>query len=206
MLQNLPTKLLHPPLPPPPLPPAPHRATHNQTLTANTEEFPGDTESEGSFDRSQQRAKKRITPDAKYQFMGDDVGFVRLKGKKRVIKNKLKNNNQKKWTMSMKRHWNTAQKDKCMAAISIKRSELSSVSYIMFCTANTWCNYVHVLVQLICRRTRDSMRMGCASYSIFSTALMSLRQRTTNLIPRPCLLYTSPSPRDRTRSRMPSSA
>ena len=26
------------------------------------------------------------------------------------------------------------------------------------------------------------------------------------LIPRPCLLYTSPSPRDRTRSRMPSSA
>ena len=26
------------------------------------------------------------------------------------------------------------------------------------------------------------------------------------LIPNPCLLYTSPSPRDRTRSRMPSSA
>ena len=25
-------------------------------------------------------------------------------------------------------------------------------------------------------------------------------------VPRPCLLYTSPSPRDRTRSRMPSSA
>ena len=27
-----------------------------------------------------------------------------------------------------------------------------------------------------------------------------------NLTPEPCLLYTSPSPRDRTRSRMPSSA
>ena len=27
-----------------------------------------------------------------------------------------------------------------------------------------------------------------------------------NVVPNPCLLYTSPSPRDRTRSRMPSSA
>ena len=30
--------------------------------------------------------------------------------------------------------------------------------------------------------------------------------REDELIPLPCLLYTSPSPRDRTRSRMPSSA
>ena len=30
--------------------------------------------------------------------------------------------------------------------------------------------------------------------------------RPRHRIPRPCLLYTSPSPRDRTRSRMPSSA
>ena len=30
--------------------------------------------------------------------------------------------------------------------------------------------------------------------------------RYTDDINRPCLLYTSPSPRDRTRSRMPSSA
>ena len=28
----------------------------------------------------------------------------------------------------------------------------------------------------------------------------------TGYTPKPCLLYTSPSPRDRTRSRMPSSA
>ena len=33
-----------------------------------------------------------------------------------------------------------------------------------------------------------------------------LFQLPTNNSPRPCLLYTSPSPRDRTRSRMPSSA
>ena len=30
--------------------------------------------------------------------------------------------------------------------------------------------------------------------------------RLMPLLPGPCLLYTSPSPRDRTRSRMPSSA
>ena len=33
-----------------------------------------------------------------------------------------------------------------------------------------------------------------------------LPRRTQPPIPHPCLLYTSPSPRDRTRSRMPSSA
>jgi len=40
---------------------------------------------------------------------------------------------------------------------------------------------------------------------VFSTASMSsnIRQGIDFL---PCLLYTSPSPRDRTRSRMPSSA
>ena len=38
------------------------------------------------------------------------------------------------------------------------------------------------------------------TYSLRRTSLMSLHTRAT------CLLYTSPSPRDRTRSRMPSSA
>ena len=33
-----------------------------------------------------------------------------------------------------------------------------------------------------------------------------LRKWNESLIPKTCLLYTSPSPRDRTRSRMPSSA
>ena len=38
-------------------------------------------------------------------------------------------------------------------------------------------------------------------WSIFEQAFMTLEINTTS-----CLLYTSPSPRDRTRSRMPSSA
>ena len=41
--------------------------------------------------------------------------------------------------------------------------------------------------------------------SLYSGAL-SFRQTDINLPGNSCLLYTSPSPRDRTRSRMPSSA
>ena len=41
-----------------------------------------------------------------------------------------------------------------------------------------------------------------------TVALREIRryQKSTELLIRNCLLYTSPSPRDRTRSRMPSSA
>ncbi len=87
-------------------------------------------DSDGLSDSSQQRAKKRITPDAKYQFLGDDIGYLCLKPKKRVIKNKLRNNKQKKWVMSMKRHWHTSTKDASMAAITIKRCDLSSVCIV----------------------------------------------------------------------------
>ncbi len=42
------------------------------------------------------------------------------------------------WTMAMKRHWNTQQKDKAMAQITIKRTELHTV-------------HVHLLpLQLVC--------------------------------------------------------
>ena len=39
-----------------------------------------------------------------------------------------------------------------------------------------------------------------------STSLIGLDQALLTRQTHPCLLYTSPSPRDRTRSRMPSSA
>ena len=38
--------------------------------------------------------------------------------------------------------------------------------------------------------------------AVFCTAMTGYQETLTD----PCLLYTSPSPRDRTRSRMPSSA
>ena len=35
---------------------------------------------------------------------------------------------------------------------------------------------------------------------------IQLKEKYSDVLPKGCLLYTSPSPRDRTRSRMPSSA
>ena len=49
--------------------------------------------------------------------------------------------------------------------------------------------------------------VGIAMYLIFAFVPSSLTcQTTSNIYIGPCLLYTSPSPRDRTRSRKPSSA
>eukprot|EP00656_Telonema_subtile_P011599 TRINITY_DN15746_c0_g1_i4.p1 TRINITY_DN15746_c0_g1~~TRINITY_DN15746_c0_g1_i4.p1 ORF type:complete len:258 (-),score=44.77 TRINITY_DN15746_c0_g1_i4:32-805(-) len=58
--------------------------------------------------------------------------------------------------------------------------------------------------------TKQAERAGCASrqHSLAVKHLALLETATTDLslITAGCLLYTSPSPRDRTRSRMPSSA
>ena len=43
-------------------------------------------------------------------------------------------------------------------------------------------------------------------YSALETLFENYRDRGLQVLGFPCLLYTSPSPRDRTRSRMPSSA
>ena len=42
--------------------------------------------------------------------------------------------------------------------------------------------------------------------NILQASLLAMERAIALLWPFPCLLYTSPSPRDRTRSRMPSSA
>ena len=55
----------------------------------------------------------------------------------------------------------------------------------------------------------DSKLRGCAYNQNCFDEMISLRDSVIEYvksIPNPCLLYTSPSPRDRTRSRMPSSA
>ena len=52
---------------------------------------------------------------------------------------------------------------------------------------------------LILVRTAETSRMSVAIFKDEQTAENALENRN-------CLLYTSPSPRDRTRSRMPSSA
>ena len=61
-----------------------------------------------------------------------------------------------------------------------------------------WCNYANH--QVLTRHGQED-----AEIDLF---LQWLNQRNdhTMIVLDPCLLYTSPSPRDRTRSRMPSSA
>ena len=58
-------------------------------------------------------------------------------------------------------------------------------------------------------RSSDTDELRCKNcestdlYKLMSASNFSMSSSTPSV---PCLLYTSPSPRDRTRSRMPSSA
>ena len=56
---------------------------------------------------------------------------------------------------------------------------------------------------------KDALIVTCdGSHSIIENGVMSVSQGKITALEQSdtCLLYTSPSPRDRTRSRMPSSA
>ena len=51
-----------------------------------------------------------------------------------------------------------------------------------------------------------NQKVAIDGYNILYQFLSSIRQADGNLLTDSCLLYTSPSPRDRQKSRMPSSA
>ena len=55
------------------------------------------------------------------------------------------------------------------------------------------------------RHSLDCFTAKCSSF-VSCTSLPEPGETTVNKSPRGCLLYTSPSPRDRQKSRMPSSA
>src|SRR5665213_1105081 len=48
--------------------------------------------------------------------------------------------------------------------------------------------------------------ISLVSYHCFEKVFLKLKNHFSTIQSRPCLLYTSPSPRDRQKSRMPSSA
>jgi hypothetical protein len=81
--------------------------------------------------------KALITPDGRYEYLGEGVGFQRLKSK-RKRGHIQRNNLSKKWAIAMRRHWNSAKKDAAMAAITIKRCDMSEVRqplfHMIFCT------------------------------------------------------------------------
>ena len=104
-------------------------ATGTTEASGSEDEDSTPSDNDGSEDSEERRRKKRITPDAKFQFLGDEYGYLRLPPKKRVVKNKMRNKVQKKWEMSMKRHWKTKKQEKCIGAITIRRCNISTVCY-----------------------------------------------------------------------------
>ena len=57
--------------------------------------------------------------------------------------------------------------------------------------------------------TRYNSRAGqliCMAYEFYGSAMTDIMPALGTHVPMPCLLYTSPSPRDAHESRMPSSA
>ena len=60
--------------------------------------------------------------------------------------------------------------------------------------------------ELLNQSRESSLRSRCDSMSLVQRALEVDAEHSLAHATRGCLLYTSPSPRDRTRSRMPSSA
>ena len=72
--------------------------------------------------------------------------------------------------------------------------------------ARDWYKKVQNIADLI--RLERSVAQKCRKKSTPNIAYLSNTQKNVENVERnvDCLLYTSPSPRDRTRSRMPSSA
>ena len=60
-------------------------------------------------------------------FVASELGNGEQEKKKPKRNRNLNNKLEKNWTMAMKRHWDTEQKDKAMELITIKRAELHTV-------------------------------------------------------------------------------
>jgi chaperonin GroEL len=62
------------------------------------------------------------------------------------------------------------------------------------------------LVKEVASKTADEAGDGTTTATVLAQAVFKEGLKNVTAGANPCLLYTSPSPRDRTRSRMPSSA
>ena len=93
-----------------------------------------------------------------------------------------------------------------MSAAKLNIDELEA-GYPLFCKALRLLilkgNSVKDIEKTVCWGHLETLNRCLPGRYKAPTYLMALIKRD---IAKPCLLYTSPSPRDRTRSRMPSSA
>ena len=78
----------------------------------------------------------------------------------------------------------------------IKKNEIDIYNIPVSLIAEQYLQYLKMI---------KSLNLDLAGeYLVMASTLIHIKSKM--LLPEPCLLYTSPSPRDRTRSRMPSSA
>ncbi len=125
----------------------------NSSITQTTARTEADSNESGSHKSDSSRSdtpnetenlnKPLITPDGLYGYLGEGLGFKKLQNKRKRGHYIKRNTLTKKWATAMRRHWNSAKKDAAMAAITMKRCDMSTV----------WNPYLFLI---LCPTVRDS--------------------------------------------------
>ena len=103
--------------------------------------------------------------------------------------------------------------DKVKALIAVaKKAKVSKLTtqFIGMVTENRRAGEIPSILSafqdMLAQRKGSQVAKVTSAQKLTPAQLTSLKTNLKKSLGRPCLLYTSPSPRDRTRSRMPSSA
>ena len=98
---------------------------------------------------------------------------------------------------------NEAGDDKEALMAALKPAEKANVFAKKLLSSKGMAGMMNTIWLIICAMCFGGVMEACGMLKRITDALLQFARSTGSLI---CLLYTSPSPRDRTRSRMPSSA
>ena len=91
-------------------------------------------------------------------------------------------------------------------ALFTSTSALCVTGLVVQDTGSYWSAFGQSVILLLIQIGGLGVITVGAAFALLSGRKISLKQRKGSAHRNDCLLYTSPSPRDRTRSRMPSSA
>ena len=102
--------------------------------------------------------------------------------------------------------WACANEEIVYAAIGMISLLIVIFPFLFLKTYDLFCPWSTVVLSFAVLATPQAVCMSFDWPSVEAIENSMLLGRTPEYFIYPCLLYTSPSPRDRTRSRMPSSA